>query len=150
MNATVRTRSALSCPALLVALPLLALAFGCEDKAIGRPCSVLVDAGEGNALENDQALECPTRLCIKPAKDNPELTLLGTKPFCTAECSDDSDCEDGQRRDPNNVDDKRCSGGFTCAVTFETGDLKCKKLCVCKDFVGDKPVPIPASCGAGN
>jgi hypothetical protein len=39
---------------------------GCEDKAIGRPCDVLTDAGNSQGVFNTEALECPSRICLKP------------------------------------------------------------------------------------
>ena len=48
---------------LLMTLGVLASA-GCEDKAIGRPCDLLVDAGANKTTLNPQALECPTRICV--------------------------------------------------------------------------------------
>jgi hypothetical protein len=131
-----------------------ALAFGttaCEDKAIGRPCDVSSDAGAMQAVFNGQALECPTRLCVKPSRDQAVARPVDTAPYCSAECSKDSDC-DGERRDKTNPRDKRCETGFVCGVAFEVGPLCCKKVCLCKDFitVPQGGLPVPASCKAGS
>ena len=117
----------------------------CEDKAIGRPCDVEADAGLTQAVFNGQALECPTRICIKPARDMGVARQVDTAPYCTAECSKDSDC-DGETRDKSNGLDKRCESGFVCAVAFEVGPLCCKKVCMCKDFVPPTGAMSPASC----
>jgi hypothetical protein len=117
----------------------------CEDKAIGRKCDVQADAGLSQAVFNGQALECPTRICVKPARDNAVATAVDTAPFCTAECSKDSDC-DGETRDSANSGDKRCKGGFVCGVGFEVGPLCCKKICLCKDFIPKAGLTAAASC----
>jgi hypothetical protein len=139
--------------AVLGAGVLAALAFastGCEDKAIGRPCDVQSDGGAMQAVFNGQALECPSRLCIKPSRDMTVAKPVDTSPYCSTECSKDSDC-DGERRDKDNPRDKRCTSGFVCGVAFEVGPLCCKKVCLCKDFLTVPPngLQTPASCKAG-
>ena len=122
---------------------------GCEDQAIGRTCETLADKPMPNsAVFNDEALECPTRLCIQPASELGSNIDQATAPFCTAECSKNSDCEDGQRRDKNNPNDKRCTKPFVCAVVFDTGPLRCRKMCVCGDFYKDPKAAttVPAVC----
>src|SRR2546423_3490370 len=96
--------------AVLSAVTLVAAA--CEDKAIGRPCDVQSDAGAMQAVFNGQALECPSRICIKPSREQ-SVAVTDTAPYCTAECSKDSDC-DGERRDTGNPRDRRCKSGFVC------------------------------------
>jgi hypothetical protein len=140
--------------AILGGAVLTALAFastGCEDKAIGRPCDVSSDAGAMQAVFNGQALECPTRLCVKPSRDQAIARPVDTAPYCSAECSKDSDC-DGERRDKTNPRDKRCETGFVCGVAFEVGPLCCKKVCLCKDFVNvpQGGLQVPASCKPGS
>src|SRR3954447_22835055 len=108
-------------PVALFAVFLLGavLAAGCENKAIGRPCDVQSDAGAMQAVFNRQALECPSRVCIKPSREQ-GATLTDAAPYCPAECSKDSDCG-GQRPDPSNGRDRRCKTGFVCGVGFEVG-----------------------------
>jgi hypothetical protein len=127
---------------------LLLASFGlanmaCEDNGIGRPCDLMADAGASQAVYNAQALECPSRICLKPLQVNTED--LGTGPYCSALCSKDSDCE-GQKRDGNNPNDKRCTQGYACGVAFVVGPLCCKKVCLCKDFLTDKGVSVPLTC----
>jgi hypothetical protein len=124
---------------------------GCEDKAIGRPCDVFNgDAGlpAASAIYNPQALECPSRICIKPIAVK---SGVNTTALCSAPCSQDSDC-DGQARACNGNDstcnDRRCMGGFACAIPFDVGPICCQKLCVCKDFYSQN-ITTPAAC-AGN
>ena len=121
---------------------LLLAGSGCEDKAIGRPCDLQADAGPNQPTINPEALECPTRLCLQPAK-SPDIAVVDTAPYCTAECSNDSDC-DGEHRG-SGMRDKRCKSGFVCGVAQEVGNLCCKKLCLCKDFVTLPLVP-PIGC----
>jgi hypothetical protein len=145
---TPTARQLLSAFAVLGAVLSLAVLTACEDKAIGRRCDVQADAGQLQAVFNGQALECPTRICVKPALQQGAAANQMTAPYCTAECSKDSDC-DGETRDPHDGADRRCKGGFVCAVAFEVGPLCCKKLCVCKDFIDPKAgLPAPASCSS--
>ncbi len=130
--------------AVVVGLAGLASA-GCEDKAIGRVCDLQAMPGQTSAIVNPQALECPTRLCLKQVQD-PSKAVVDTAPFCTAECSRDDDCESEERRGKG-ANDKRCKGGFVCGIAQEVGDLCCKKVCLCRDFVTAKgSLPTPLSC----
>lgn len=144
--------SALGASLLVVTVALA----GCEDKAIGRKCDVQGDAGAMQAVFNGQALECPSRICMKPSAVAGSIAATAaastsgpnttTAAYCTAECSKDSDC-DGETRDPRATDDRRCVSGFVCGVAFEVGPLCCKKLCLCKDFIDPKKgLQGPVSC----
>ncbi len=149
---THKLRPALLRLSLLGALPLAAIALfgntGCEDKAIGRPCDVLTpDAGPAQGVYNSEALECPSRICLKPVVQPGASTFdPPTTAYCSASCSSDSDC-DGQTRDRSNPRDSRCQTGFSCGIAFVKGNICCQKLCLCKDFlnpsVGD---PVPVAC----
>jgi hypothetical protein len=119
--------------------------MACEDNGIGRPCDVLADAGATQAVYNSQALECPSRICLKPVA---EISTVTTGPYCSAECSKDSDCN-GQTRDISVSNDLRCEKGYTCGVAFVVGPLCCKKLCLCKDFYSPgSRLTTPLSCDA--
>ncbi len=153
-NATLRTPS-IAKPGLPTVLPILTLmlsltslfATGCESKFIGRPCDVQKpDAGSNQAVYNAQALECPSNICLRQSS---ALGPVDTTATCTAECSNDKDCEGGETRKGKNPNDKRCIKGFACAIEFEVGPLCCRKLCLCKDFLADPPqggYPVPAAC----
>jgi len=122
---------------------------GCEDKAIGRPCDVLTDAGPAQGVFNSEALECPSRICLKPVvQQGATMPDPPTGPYCSASCSQDSDC-DGQTRDPGNNFDKRCQKGFACGIAFVKGKICCQKLCLCKDFLGSAGAPTPIACQGG-
>jgi len=127
---------------------------GCEDKAIGRPCDVLTDAGASQAVFNAEALECPSRICLKPVADptGNKMPTPSTTAYCSASCSQDSDCSDGQSRtkDSNNTLDRRCNTGFVCGIAFVKGKICCQKLCLCSDFLGDKGTQTPIACTGGN
>lgn len=145
-------RSAVLRLSLVGALGLAAVALGntgCEDKAIGRPCDVLTDAGPAQGVFNAEALECPSRICLKPVVQ-PGATppTPPTNAYCSAGCSQDSDCE-GQVRDPSNPLDQRCSKGFVCGIPFVKGRICCQKLCLCKDFLGPTGAPEPIACKNG-
>jgi len=145
----------LSSPARFAPLVFL-LAFagnaGCENKHIGRPCELNVkddggDRGAGaTSTINDQALECPTRICILP----PGEKTTDTGPYCTSDCSSDDDCADGETRGSSGTD-KRCKTGYACAVATTVGDFCCRRMCICHDFV-ETPVggfQTPAVCRPG-
>lgn len=130
-----RLRLALVRASLLGASLLALAAFGsmaCEDSGIGRPCDILADAGQTQAVYNNQALECPSRICLKPVNENTSPKPTG--PYCSATCSSDSDCS-GQKKDQSDPTDFRCGSGYACGVAFVVGALCCKKVCLCKDFL---------------
>ena len=133
-----------------MALLWLAASAGCEDKAVGRPCSLQNDdgtpIGAAQGAYTTQASDCPSRMCVKPAVQPGVSTDLDTGPYCTIKCGSDTDC-DGQERDPSNPLDFRCRKGFTCAPIFNKGSMCCQKLCLCRDFFSSSVGPaIPAEC----
>jgi hypothetical protein len=118
----------------------------CEDKAIGRRCDVLTDASATQGVYNSEALECPSRICLKPVVQTGAIMAdPPTQAYCSASCSQDSDC-DGQIRDTNNQLDYRCKLGFVCGIAFVKGNICCQKLCLCKDFVGTAGTATPIAC----
>ena len=133
--------------ALTVAILALGNA-GCEDKAIGRPCNLETDGGSSQAAYKSPAIECPGHVCIRPARAAGAAGADDTEAFCSATCSQDSDCA-GQTRDKKNPTDKRCSSGFVCMVPFEQGSLCCNRLCVCKDFLPADRVVAPSALCSG-
>jgi len=114
-----------------------------DNGGIGRPCNLMADAGPAQAVYNAQAPECTSGICLKPALDSQRD--YGTAAYCSAPCSTDSDCE-GQKRDGNDSNDKRCTSGYACGVAFVVGPLCCKKVCLCKDFLSEKGVMVPVTC----
>jgi hypothetical protein len=143
-----RLLSTLTFAALAVGVSGLA---GCEDKAIGRVCELTADGGENQAVVNPQALECPTRICLRPARDNTVAATVDTTSLCSAECSKDSDCDGAETRNTGNSRDRRCKSGFVCGVASVTGTFCCKKLCMCKDFlvIPSSGLETPAVCDRG-
>jgi hypothetical protein len=137
---------------LVSAVVLAVVALGnlaCEDRAIGRRCDVLTDAGSAQGVYNSEALECPSRICLKPVVQNgAKMPNPPTEAFCSASCSQDSDC-DGQLRDSTNQNDHRCSQGFACGIAFVKGKICCQKLCLCKDFLGPNGTSTPIACSNG-
>jgi len=130
---------------------LLLVAVGCGDKHIGRRCTISADGGADaggptNFYVNTLALECPSRLCIKPSQQQ----TTNTQALCTDECSSDDDCAGAESRDKNDPTDFRCNSGFACRYALPNLDgvpLKCKRLCVCKDFIDAKAKDVkPESC----
>lgn len=138
--------------AALAAFVLLTGA-GCPDKHIGRLCLIPIDGGPEAQLPTDfalnpLALECPSRICIKPIQQQ----TTDTAALCTDECSSDDDCADGEKRVPKDQDplDRRCTSGFACRTPIPVlqgayASFSCKRYCVCKDFVTGTDVP-PESC----
>jgi hypothetical protein len=132
---------------ILGVLGAAAVVFGntsCEDKGIGRPCDVLTEATTAQAVYNAEALECPSRICLKPAVQSGVSGVVDTAPYCSASCSQDSDC-DGQVRGNDSLD-KRCKQGFQCGIAFVKGKLCCQKLCLCKDFINPAGLQVPNAC----
>src|SRR5882724_7452980 len=122
---------------------------GCEDKHIGRVCdldtaTVATSMSGTNATFNGQAVECPTRICVLPSAQGGATT---TTSLCTAGCSSDDDCSDGETTSDQNG--KQCKKGFACLIASTVGPFCCEHVCVCKDFV-DTTQPgfnkTPVSC----
>jgi hypothetical protein len=130
----------------LIGLGMLALSTGgCEDKALGRPCDLSVQAGQAQGAYNLSAPDCPSRLCIKPVPQSDVVASLDTDPYCTIQCASDNDCN-GQIRDTSDPLDKRCAKGYTCGIPFGEGAACCLKLCVCRDFIGAEGLVTPDVC----
>jgi hypothetical protein len=127
---------------VLLVVAMVLGTFGCENKHIGRPCGLSVnpDAGSttGTTATLDVALECPSRICILPAQEA-AVQSPATTSLCTADCSSDDDCADGERRNTSDTGDARCKGGFVCKVAETVGDFCCRRLCVCTDFLLKDP-----------
>jgi hypothetical protein len=146
---TYKLRPALLGLSLLGALVLVAVGIGntsCEDKGIGRPCDIWTDAAPSQGVFNSEALECPSRICLKPVDESNNPPDPATGPYCSASCSQDSDCNDGQTRDTTVSTDRRCKSGFTCGIPFVKGRLCCQKLCLCRDFLGTSSPQTPPGC----
>lgn len=143
------TRSLSLLPLLVAAIPLL-LVSACADKHIGRPCMTGLPASPDQVQSYVQALECPSRICLQPAQDKGlDPAQKATGAFCTDYCSSDDDCADGEKRGSDNP--AGCLTGFACRTpvgNISSDPLRCKRLCVCKDFLknGDPDKP-PAGCG---
>lgn len=114
-------------------------------RKVGAPCDLMADAGPTQAVYNAQALECPSRICMKPIA---QVGGVDTGAFCSAPCQTDDDCNGILGGLPTPTD--RCATGFTCAVVFVVGPLCCKPMCVCKDFMGPKATAIPPICQSGS
>ena len=133
-------------------------AVGCEDKHIGRMCDVGMGAGGASGTEaqfNNQALECPSRVCILPVAAGSLVNVPGA--LCTATCESDDDCSDAEIRPKGTNDplDKRCNTSFKCRRILpglSTNPLACKRLCVCADFLpeNDDSIGDPAGCNGDN
>lgn len=118
---------------------------GSEAAGLGSPCDILTDAGAAQGGFDPNAIECPSRLCLKPVVQQGAAGSVSTGAYCATACSQDSDCA-GETRDPENPLDTRCSRGFACGVAFVKGKLCCQKLCLCLDFLGSAGVPTPIAC----
>jgi hypothetical protein len=142
----------------LVAFGVVVLLGACDDKHIGRPCQTgapAPDAGVSGgafATVSSPVLACPSRICLLPGDQNGEATADFDGPFCTATCSSDDDCSDGESGTKGQTPpDPRCKGGFVCAVATTVGPFCCQKLCICHDFVivPAGGIPLPDVCMPG-
>lgn len=113
-------------------------------RGVGAVCDILTDAGANMAVYNAEALECPSRICLKPAAQPgaPGGTNGG---LCSTSCNQDSDCT-GALADPTNPSDPRCRTGFVCGTPFVKGMLCCMKLCLCSDYLGSPGAQTPIAC----
>src|SRR4051812_38876891 len=98
-----RIFASVSCRFRSLALLVVVLAVGsisCEDKHVGRPCKLSVEpdpVSGGTTTTIDVGLECPSRICILPTRESiNQIPLTGS--MCTADCSSDDDCADGELR----------------------------------------------------
>lgn len=124
------------------ALILAALAFGCTDYDIGRPCPELAAAApalDGNRTETqeivaqDLTFPCDELICVATA---------GRSGYCSKKCLSDTSCPDG----------------FTCRVVQPVGPFAGEQFCVwktcsqrsdcgdehdfcCEEVVGGSPNP---------
>jgi hypothetical protein len=136
MRLSLRRAVFVLCSLVVVAL-LAGSLSGCENQHIGRPCDLQVGDtgtatnGTAQATITGQVLQCPSRICILPAAE----VKTDTGPYCTAECTSNDDCSDGEKRNMSNPDDKRCKTGYACGIASEVGAFCCKKMCICLDFV---------------
>jgi hypothetical protein len=140
-------------PVALAAAILGLAVTGCEDKHIGRLCS-LETADDGgvsgtgaNATINAQAVECPSRICLLPAAEKTTTTAA----LCTADCQSDDDCADGETANASDKSNPHCKTGFVCMRPTTVGSFCCRPLCVCRDFV-EVPVggyKLPPVCMPG-
>lgn len=117
----------------------------------GERCNINIDTGTPTlpvnlALWRGDDRVCKSHLCVRPAPDFQITRAVDTSPLCTDTCVVDDDCTGAAMRNPANAVDKRCARGFACGVAFETGPLRCQRLCLCKDFLPpDGPRPA-TSC----
>ena len=110
---------------------------GCKENPVGRQCFIPTQEADGGVpvtVVGAPALECQSRTCLHIATKTPDL--------CTGECDSPDDCDTSP--------ESPCKGGFTCMVPVVVGGSCCKKLCVCKDYLGladgGMPPPEPAAC----
>lgn len=134
----------------------------CEDKGIGLPCELegqsSRDGGTASTPRTTQviaqAVECPESICIQMA-ERPASKLENPQPqaYCTAKCSNDSDCEGGQNCwhvDP--VTQIRTKLRFRCVKPIvistdvedpdEGGGLFCDGLCICESDARRQTNPV--------
>jgi hypothetical protein len=125
----------------------LMMSVGCgRSDTVGQLCDLTVDAGPSQGVVNLKAGACKTGLCLKPVLAAGSSVIdPPTGATCTDECSSDSDCG-GELRNPGDVEDTRCKGGFVCGVPFVVGPLCCKHYCLCKDFLGRSGGQMPVAC----
>jgi len=142
---------------VFLAIAILLPTTACEDKGIGRSCSLGETVPVDHGAYSVDATDCQTRMCVKPATQPGVLRdNFDTGAYCSATCTSEGDCQ-GQTRDRSNPNDRRCKTGFTCATPFGAaedtpggGKLCCQKICLCRDFFSAAVGPAtPSSCQDG-
>jgi hypothetical protein len=146
----IRLRSLATTRLLCFGLLTLGAVSACEDKGLGRSCSLNFDAGPTQGAYTWQAADCPSHICNRPAVQAGLVASdVDTGPYCTVTCNSDSDCG-GETRNFNNPSDKRCKTGYVCAIPYDRDKLCCQKLCLCRDFFVVSTGPAtPAACQNG-
>jgi hypothetical protein len=117
----------------------------------GAPCDLGVSLGQGPgavSVIRAPAPGCASGVCLLPGiqKDPRD-----TGPLCTTSCTTDDDCLGGMMGPRFDALDHRCETGFACMVPTTVGDLCCKRMCVCRDFLAE-PIggfQTPPSCMPG-
>jgi len=110
---------------------------------IGATCDMFTDAGPSQGVYIAEALECQSRICLKPVVQ--PGAAGSTTAFCSATCTQDSDCA-AEIGDPANPLNTRCQRGFVCAIPFVMGKLCCMRLCMCRDFLSSADPSTPIAC----
>jgi hypothetical protein len=128
----------------LVYVALCSLA-ACQGEQVGRLCDLGAVPQPGEVVVASPALDCVSRECLSVPPPSgvalPAGLPTGANGMCTAECTQDSDCE--------TVPESPCSAGFACEVAVTVGAFCCQKFCVCRDY-GPVLVDGSAACDATN
>jgi hypothetical protein len=126
--------------ALLLALLSIS---GCSKDDTGYPCALPgTGSGTGSGLSRPivvtNALDCFSRLCVRPASTEPSARGL-----CTRICDGDDDC-------PGADETCKSPGGqpqpYVCRVIQATGSLSCCKMCVCGAYVSGTSSDTDSAC----
>ena len=136
---------ALAAPPLVAILCLSSLGLsGCSTDDVGYPCqlsaaaSTTTSTGAKTAVVVTNALDCLSRLCVRPT-----TSMTTAAGLCSKVCESDDDC-------PGANDACKSQGGtaqpYVCRVVKETGGLACCKMCVCSAFVAGTTDTTTATC----
>jgi len=122
----------------------------CTSNPVGRICDLGSEMpAPSEVVVASPSLDCVSRTCLRvpQGKDLPKGSMYpeGNVGLCTAECSDDSDCD--------RVPESPCVTGFTCGVAVTVGPFCCRKFCICKDYIvipDTGHLDTPMACDASN
>lgn len=130
----------------------LAAAFlvSCAGEPVGRICDLGTQMPAATeVVVASPSLDCVSRTCLRVplSRELPAGSSFpaGNNGLCTAECSEDSDCE--------RVPESPCVSGFTCGVAVTVGPFCCRKFCICKDYVvvpDQGGLSTPQACDSSN
>jgi hypothetical protein len=124
----------------VVALSVGAGFVACNPNSIGRQCVNPTNAAPLGTQISSPALECPSRLCLIQPNNGSGGDADGgvgvARSTCTAECSNNGDCDAETRDSCIDVDGKISKAGtrlnYVCAVATVTDPRYCcKKVCIC-------------------
>lgn len=112
--------------ALSLSIAFMSLAACTEPVAVGHPCAPANPDGGVSGTQVHGSFDCTTRLCLS----QPGQGIAPPRSTCSTLCERDDDCAPAVS---GPASQGMCASGYACAVAMVTGELRCQRLCVCRD-----------------